>query len=250
VSLEIAIDILLAISTGLRYPLRSTKIPQQMRSMRSVPYLAACMALVWFVPAIDVRADASGRMITIRSYNTFSSAPADFATARDVARQAFQQAGLDAGWRECRTARRAEADSCSDVLGSGEVIVRIVAAPAGGADDVLGDAQVDTAQGGGVLATVFADRVHRAAARARSDAAILLGRAVAHEVGHLLIGSSRHSRRGLMRAWWSDSELQRDRDYDWQFSPRQVSRLRAAVAARHHRPQTVVVRPVAASLNP
>jgi hypothetical protein len=220
-----------------------------MRSRRSIPYLAACAALVSFAPAIDLRADASSS-ITIRSYNTFTGAPTDLATARDVARHAFQHAGIDAGWRECRTAHRAEADACNDVLGSGEVIVRIVAAPAGGgADDVLGDAHLDTAEGGGVLATVFADRVHRTAARTRGDAAILLGRAVAHEVGHLLIGSSRHSRRGLMRAWWIDSELRRNLDYDWQFSPRQGARLRAAVLARR-RPQTLIARPIDAFLVP
>ena len=216
--------------------------------MRSTACLAACVALVALAPKVNLEADGSVSLITIRSYNTFSTAPTELATAREVARQVFQAAGIDARWRECRTARRAEADVCSDVLGSGEVVVRIVEAPPDDHAARLGDAQVDTGQGVGVLATVFADRVHRVAARARGDAAILLGRAVAHEVGHLLIGSPRHSRNGLMRAWWTDSELRRDRDSDWQFSPRQGARIRAAVVARQHRPQHLVARPIPVSL--
>jgi hypothetical protein len=35
-----------------------------------------------------------------------------------------------------------------------------------------------------------------------------------------------------MRAWWTDTELRRDRDTDWLFSLRQALRIRQTLAAR------------------
>ena len=45
-----------------------------------------------------------------------------------------------------------------------------------------------------------------------------LGFAVAHEVGHLLLGTNAHGAAGLMRAVWSRSELQRNDPADWLFT--------------------------------
>ena len=35
----------------------------------------------------------------------------------------------------------------------------------------------------------------------------LLGRVMAHEIGHILLGTHAHSRTGIMRAVWTDHEL-------------------------------------------
>jgi hypothetical protein len=177
--------------------------------------------------------DVSTDILTIRSYNTFTTVSIQLDMVQAIAREVFGRAGIDARWRECRTALRRHDDPCGDVLGPNEVIVRVVATPRDlGRAAVLGDSYVEPASRGGVLATVFADRVHWTAARSGGDPAVLLGRAVAHEVGHLLVGTARHSRRGLMRAWWTDAELRRDREADWLFSQRQVLRIRQTLAAR------------------
>jgi hypothetical protein len=209
--------------------------------MRNAMLLAGLVWIVSILPRPTLLADERlAGPVTIRSYNTFSISLSEMETTRMIARAVFSQAGIDSRWRECRTAmRRTEADPCDDVLGADEVIVRIVTASRrSNADESLGDCYVDP-QAGAVLATVFADRVHATAARVRGDAAVLLGRAVAHEVGHLL-GTVQHSTRGLMRAAWSDEELRRDRERDWLFSPRQAARMREALIARLQR-QTPVV---------
>jgi len=46
----------------------------------------------------------------------------------------------------------------------------------------------------------------------------LLGFAVAHEVGHLLLGTNTHAAAGLMRAVWSRSDIQRNHPADWLFT--------------------------------
>ena len=79
----------------------------------------------------------------------------------------------------------------------------------------LGEAQVDTQARTGSIATVFADRVASTSNRAGANARGVLGRVIAHEIGHLLIGTNHHSARGLMRAIWTDLELRRSIGLEW-----------------------------------
>jgi hypothetical protein len=76
------------------------------------------------------------------------------------------------------------------------------------------------------MATLFFEQVITVAERAAVDPSELLGRALAHEVGHLLLGVTGHSPSGLMRAVWTDAELARNRPADWLFAPSDVRRLR------------------------
>jgi hypothetical protein len=62
----------------------------------------------------------------------------------------------------------------------------------------LGDASV-VRRAGGVLATVYVNCVAWLATAARTDIAVLLGRVAAHELGHLVMRTSAHGHRGLMR---------------------------------------------------
>jgi hypothetical protein len=78
---------------------------------------------------------------------------------------------------------------------------------------------------GGTLATVFTDRIAWLAALSRAKYTDLLGRAVAHEIGHLLIGTNEHSASGLMRAIWTAAELTRNDRDDWLFTTDDRARL-------------------------
>jgi hypothetical protein len=75
------------------------------------------------------------------------------------------------------------------------------------------------------MATVFHDQIQAVARRTGVARSELLGRALAHEVGHLLLGVRGHSRSGIMRAVWTDDELTRDRPDDWVFAPVDSQRL-------------------------
>jgi hypothetical protein len=96
----------------------------------------------------------------------------------------------------------------------------------------LGCALIDLQHRAGTLATVYPDRINAVASRAGVDAGMLLGRAVAHEIGHLLLGTAHHSAGGLMRALWSDQELQRGLTADWTFAPDDVAQIGRGLAAR------------------
>ena len=84
----------------------------------------------------------------------------------------------------------------------------------------------------GSLATIYLDRVQELAALAAVDESELLGRAIAHEIGHMLIGRPDHSRTGLMRAVWVSGELRRGVPTDWLFSGGEAAELRRQLASR------------------
>jgi hypothetical protein len=89
----------------------------------------------------------------------------------------------------------------------------------------LGLAVIDPRTQVGEMATIFRDQVRRVARRAGVDHGELLGRALAHEVGHLLLRAPGHSDEGLMRAVWTDAELAGNRREDWLFAPTDRHRL-------------------------
>lgn len=173
--------------------------------------------------------------LIVRVYNTAALPRREVMAAERVAEKIFHRARIRLRWRECRTARGPSAaadDLCADPLQPREVMARLAviggAVPSG---SVFGYALVDGDAQMGTLATIFADRVMAAAARLHVHRTTLLGRTLAHELGHLLLGSS-HAGRGLMRAWWTDADVQRARGSDWQFSDREATHLNAALAVR------------------
>ena len=153
------------------------------------------------------------------------SAP-DLWTALDVAKDVLAMASVDVAWTIC-----APGDCLTP--GPAALKMRIVqSANAGGRDPYrrLGDALIDRRTKRGVLATVFVDRTRRLAGDLAIDHHALLGHTIAHELGHLLLATTTHSKVGLMREAWSREELMGTRAADWIFAPREVAAIRARLA--------------------
>jgi hypothetical protein len=91
---------------------------------------------------------------------------------------------------------------------------------------------IDISHRAGSVATIYLDRVDALAMESAADPGELLGRAIAHEIGHLLIGSPNHARVGLMRAVWGSGELRRRLPSDWVFSSGEAAELRHQLAVR------------------
>jgi hypothetical protein len=161
--------------------------------------------------------------LVVRIYDAYG-VPADhLAKARTTVDAIMQTADVAVTWSQC---------PCSSPVGSGELVVRIVAAAPTSERGSLGFSYVDLEHRAGTLATVFADRVHALAAIAGLDEAELLGRAIAHEVSHLLLGTRDHARSGLMRGLWTASELAEQRPWDWMLSHAERTQIRQAVWRR------------------
>lgn len=188
------------------------------------------------VVSSGVRADAQDTGVAIRVYD---GAGLDAASLQDAIREAsaiVADTGIAADWRDCTP--RPKVARCDQARGDQDLIIRVLPAfvPATGPGALLtsvgsrrytlGHAVVVPETGTGVLGSVFLDHIVALGERVRVSQAAILGRAMAHEVGHLLLGTRGHSEAGLMRALWTDAELTADRTEDWLFAPADRDLLR------------------------
>jgi hypothetical protein len=102
--------------------------------------------------------------------------------------------------------------------------------PLGKRSDVTGRALVHRETGRGTVAYIYTDNVARlATARAFVEYEALLGRAIAHELGHLLGLKHGLMTVGVMRP--SISGFENKSRQDWLFHAKEVARLRNALCA-------------------
>jgi len=122
--------------------------------------------------------------------------PGDFGRARDEAQRIFGDAGVRLVWVDIAQgpgARACEGLNLYVSFLSPYLVQQRVAQ--GAKASVLGSASPSTGH-----AFIYSPKVRDLAPRRRIDEGVLLGRVVAHEVGHLLLGGNDHARTGLMAA--------------------------------------------------
>jgi hypothetical protein len=170
--------------------------------------------------------------VAIRTYNYAALSTLQLAAARSEAARIFDRAGISLEWIECRVPGVLEGAACTEPLLAGrDLMLRLMnRIPAQGDPIVaLGESMLDLEQRGGVLMTIDVFPVRAVAEQAFTALPTLLGRAIAHEIGHLLLGSAEHPRSGLMRALWSRDELRGLKPAHWGFSAREAAQMRQAV---------------------
>jgi hypothetical protein len=176
------------------------------------------------------RQTASDETLYVRVYNANVFAAADLDVIQRVATDVLAASAIGLRWLDCENGNSAvTAASCEAPLAPMELAVRFVRLPpeAAGGQLELGYALVDSKAEAGKLATIFTNRVQWLAAQAGVDPRRLVGFAVVHELGHLLLGTRSHAGSGLMRAVWSPADLQRERSRDWLFAPSEAARIRS-----------------------
>jgi|KBSSwiStaDraftv2_1062776.scaffolds.fasta_scaffold206853_2 hypothetical protein len=162
--------------------------------------------------------------IVVRVYDMATANAAGRAGALHEAAQALASAGISVDWRDC--SRGGASHPCRTVRDAGDLVVRIMRTRAPGTAE-LGFAAVDPSGRATVIATVYSDVVREVASRTGLDEHVLLGRAIAHEIGHLLLRAPGHGGSGLMRPLWTDAELAANRPADWAFTDEESRRLQA-----------------------
>jgi len=188
------------------------------------------------VGAAPMRGGVAHARLQVRVYDAGVMPAADQTVALRAAAGVLAAAGIDVTWLSCGDdATRTHAIACEAPPYPAELSVRFVrlaGTPSRGQLQ-LGYSLVDTGIGAGSLATLYVDRVHRVAAQAGADAAVVLGFATAHEIGHLLLGTNAHAANGLMRAVWSRAQLQHSDVNDWLFSREDAVKMRTSLDHRN-----------------
>lgn len=146
--------------------------------------------------------------VKVSVYNDFGLSAGRLADLEKVAARVFRQAAVNMEWLNCGLPSLSETQRavCTDSIFPTHLHLRLIGHPLHFDGDALGVAYL-AEDGVGFQADVFCERVMQIQYESQVDPAILLGIVAAHELGHLLLGTSSHSLGGLMRHSWQRSDL-------------------------------------------
>jgi hypothetical protein len=146
--------------------------------------------------------------VTINVYNDAQVSEQVLTHAEQEATRIFRQAGVDSVWVECQLSNAGpNRDSeCKSPAGPTHLALRIVPWSSKLGDTVFGTAFL-SAEGDGTYSDVFYESVQDLHKDWHASLSRVLGHVMAHEIGHLLLGTNAHSPMGIMRPNWQGKEL-------------------------------------------
>ena len=151
--------------------------------------------------------------ITVRIYNYAGVSRGTLLGAEEESSRIFRKAGLEVAWLDCTAAHSPEEKHSDCQTPVGAIAVNLSLLPPSMAGrfrrnkEEMGFAVVSRRAGSASDAWVFYQRVEDVAAYEVASLSQILGYAMAHEIGHLLLGPNRHSDEGIMRAHWDRKSL-------------------------------------------
>ena len=181
--------------------------------------------------ALQIPLQASEAQVTLRVYNAASVPSVTLDEAEQQVGYIFRAAGVPIRVLNCLVEKSAgpAATVCPLVLGPNDLVVRLV--PSGKSSSETFGLAFLPAEGQGRYSDVFYGPViemrQQFCGRVPLDEGRLLGHLIAHEVGHLLLGSNSHSSGGIMVARWHARELELLDAGKLLFTPEQSQKLRA-----------------------
>ena len=202
------------------------------------------LAIILMVAATSSAAkDAPGEVeprfqITVRVYNYAGVTSGTLLKAEEEGARIFRKAGVEATWIDCAASHSPEEQvpPCQISLGAIAVNLKILppsmAARVESSREELGFALVSARAGSASDAWVFYQRVEDAAASGVASASQILAYAMAHEIGHLLLGPDHHSPEGVMCARWNRKTLEDLGQGQMLFSRDQARLIRNQVQTR------------------
>lgn len=156
--------------------------------------LAAVMTALVLTGGSSSAADRGMLTVVLHVTDLAGADQGDFARARAEAQRIFDDTGVRLLWVDI--AEGPGSHACEGL----NLFVSFLSpyliqqrTKQGSGESVLGSASPSTGH-----SFIYSARVSELAPRRRIDEGVLLGRVVAHEVGHLLLGGRDHSRAGLM----------------------------------------------------
>jgi hypothetical protein len=187
--------------------------------------------------------EKSDRAITLRVYDYAYVNRSELLAAEGRATGILAQAGVETHWVDCPTSPGTldKYPNCPLEWQENDLVVRIMpkamVALQEKTPDTLGSA-LGCEIGPCSMAGVYSDRILSLSSGARAPAPILMGRVMAHEIGHMLLGPNAHSRTGIMRAFWADRDMSTAAGPEFLFTPEQSRRMKARLAEQAHTRQT------------
>lgn len=192
------------------------------------------------VTAKDRRMDVSGGplAISVRVSNYAGILDGRLRRAQKEAARVLGQAGIEAKWVRCAIPGSDTHGNpiCRSQPTPADIFVKLL--PRKMARRLMkhhsefGLAFTAEGEGFGSNLSIFYHRVDELAESRQASRSLLLGHFIAHEIGRLLLGSSSHSRSGIMRVPWNRSQLERASLGTLLFTKKQAARMRVQTLRR------------------
>ncbi len=147
--------------------------------------------------------------MTVEVFNDAGVASPVLKIAEVEAERIFDAAHIQIRWQDCTPAQDDPESrlACTGLRFPHNLSLRIRPGGARENEDVFGVAFLGSG-GTGVYSDVFYGSVEKLHTQTHCNPGKVLGHVIAHEIGHLLLGSSGHSSWGIMCARWHPQELQ------------------------------------------
>jgi hypothetical protein len=179
--------------------------------------------------ANDVGSSRPGIVVLVYNYAAVSAFT--MSRACDKVNRLYREAGVEIEWRDPLADSRYRINPTSNPSEAFtvQILIRSRRSSRGPStpESVMGEAH-PTDENGGTL-SVFYDQILRVARRYNQPLADILGLAIAHEMGHLLLPVHAHSTTGIMRAEWGADEIRRGIDGSLVFTADQAVLIRAKI---------------------
>ncbi len=201
---------------------------------RSIRIAAGLLVVLGFVcaDASSGRAADSGPTIRVHVTNYTEATAATVSKAEREAGRLLGEAGLNMVWIDCPLKQTAASpsDPCQQPLEPTDIVLRVL-------PDHARNGVQDSAFGIAVLPVLASVYYEHAVSLARNDGAefetpIILGFVMAHEIGHLMLGSNSHSDTGIMQGQWERKQVRQIMKGELHFTAQQSKVIRAEGQAR------------------
>lgn len=192
----------------------------------AVLWILGCSFHVWGKDGVT-----GNQQVTV-FVNDSASVPEPLVLAAEQnAARPFRYAGVDLKWINCgASGSDSSRVPCQDPFMSANLVVRLIPHARTLADGIFGVSFLD--HDAGAYADIFFEPIRQFHEQNREiSLAPILGDVLAHELGHLLLGSNAHSRDGIMQPHWTKEQLQQVAKGRMRFNKEQAVRMRVRIAS-------------------
>jgi hypothetical protein len=177
------------------------------KTLRKSFWLVLALVLLWS-SAWSTVAAANSSPVTVSIHNDAAIPTGILLQAETEASHVFQHAGFEIRWLNCPlpAAGPVAPAQCEAADFPLHLQLRVAKHSLNLNEFTMGVSYL-SADGIGCYADLFYDRAERLHEISGASLASILGHAIAHELGHLLLGTNSHSPAGIMRARWQPADL-------------------------------------------
>lgn len=237
-----------------RYQAAEYRRDERRRIWKGV-FLALAIIALFLLAVLAADAQTGAPAITIHVHDYAGVSPQTLAEAEKVAAGIFDEAGVRTGWvNVALTMENVQAKPADGaVFTLADIQLSILSQEMADRDGAPNDALGVAPGSGPDRRTVYifesnVDARYWSLSQAKGSAgsyrrvckAQILGHAMAHEIGHVLLNQQVHSALGIMRGGWDAGDFRDMTEGRLNFSPQQAEFLRADVRRRNSQRETLI----------